>query len=198
MGNPAGSDGRSKRRPGVDEQRGIILDAAVELFAASGTRAVSIARICDHADVSRPTFYRCYADKDALVAAIYEDAVNAPVQTLLLRARLNEPGELKSGIDQMLEGIFEQAPLARLMFIEANDPTSPAAHIVDRAFEKAADGLARDLKRLGAEVPSRTYLKSVMAAIQWIAFDAIRKGLSRRDIAGAKQAAYDLIVRALG
>jgi hypothetical protein len=98
----------------------------------------------------------------------------------------------------MLEGIFQQAPLARLMLVEANDPTSPAAQIMDRAFEQAAAMLVKDLQGLGAQVPSRTYLKSIMTAVQWIAFDAIRKGLSRRDTDEEKQAACELIVRALG
>ena len=191
------TDGRSKKRPGVDEQRDIILRAAVELFSANGTHSVSIAQICAHADVSRPTFYRCYADKAELVAAIYQNAVNEPVESMLLRARLSDPAQLKLGVDQMLDGIFAQAPLAKLVFMEANDPTSAASQIVDEAFARAADSLTHDLQQIGTDIPSRTYLKSVMAAIQWIAYDAIRKGLSKKDIETAKEAAFELILRAL-
>lgn len=192
------ADGRSKRRPGVEEQRDTIMAAAVELFADSGTRPVSIAQICERADVSRPTFYRCYPDKEALVAAIYDNAVNAPVEDMLLQGRLSDTDSLEAGVGRMLDAIFEQAPLARLIFIEASDPTSPAAQIVDRAFERAAMALAGDLEKMGRPVPSRVYLKSIMAAVQWIAFDAIRKGLRARDVKEAKGAALAVILKGLG
>ena len=49
-------DGRAKPRPGVDEQRRIIVENAIRLFAASNARSVSILDICRAADISRPTF----------------------------------------------------------------------------------------------------------------------------------------------
>jgi len=45
-------DGRSRRRPGVDQQRESIRRTAVSLFAEAGTRNVSIAQICAAAEVS--------------------------------------------------------------------------------------------------------------------------------------------------
>jgi len=76
-------DGRTKKRPGQEEQAAIITRAAVDLFSKHGTKLVSIAQICTHADVSRPTFHRCFKDKDELIASIYLYSVNAHVEEIL-------------------------------------------------------------------------------------------------------------------
>ena len=190
-------DGRSRRRPGVEQQRESILRTAVSLFADAGTRNVSIAQICAAAEVSRPTFYRCYADKDALVADIYAEAVATPSTDFQLRANLHDPDSLREQLDALFERIFDNADIARVIFVEASDPGSPAAKIVEEGFARAARTLARDLKKSGATPPSTTYLKSVMAAVQWLVHDAIRKGLDARSRTEAKEAAYRLVVNAL-
>lgn len=191
------ADGRSKPRPGVAEQKSNIVDAAVELFAERGVSAVSVAKLCAAADISRPTFYRCFEDKHALVTHIYAIAVNAHVEGLLLSGDLRDPAGLRASLDDMLSAIFANATLARLVFAESADPASPAARIVDRAFEQAADVLSRDLAAAGQTPPSRVYLKSLMAAVQWIVHDAIRKGLDERTRREASSAAFELITRAL-
>lgn len=193
MAASAGSiDGRSKKRPGIEEQRAIIMQAAVRLFAEQGVRAVSIAQICSRADVSRPTFYRCFNDKDALVSRIYENSVNAFVETFLASARLADKDELHHQLDELLDSIFEHHELAQLVFRESSDPDSPAARIIDEAFEHAADVMTRGNKNV-----SRVYLKSVMAAVQWIVQDAISKGLTNANKAEAKSAAFTLVSRVL-
>jgi len=189
------ADGRSKKRPGVEEQSAIILQAAVTLFAGHGVRPVSVAQVCDRAGVSRPTFYRCFADKDALVARIYEESVNAFVENFLIDARLADAGKLQRQLDDLLESIFRQSELAQLVFRESSDPDSPAARIIDNAFEHAADVLTGG--RASHDQPSRVYLKSVMAAVQYIVQDAIRKGLTDESKAEAKSAAFTLVSRVL-
>ncbi len=193
MGASAGNaDGRSKKRPGVEEQSAIITQAAVSLFAEQGVRAVSVAQVCARADVSRPTFYRCFEDKDALVSRIYEESVNHFVETFLAGARLRDSEKLKHQLDELLESIFDRSELAQLVFRESSDPDSPAARIIDEAFEHAADVMTQ-----GGDKHSRVYLKSVMAAVQWIVQDAIRKGLTESNRAEAKSAAFHLVSRVL-
>lgn len=193
MGASAGqADGRSKKRPGVEEQSAIIMQAAVSLFAEQGVRASSIAQICARAEVSRPTFYRCFEDKDALVSRLYEDSVNAFVENFLGSARLRDREELHQQLDDLLDSIFEHSELAQLVFRESSDPDSPAARIIDEAFEHAADVMNR-----GGGKASRVYLKSVMAAVQWIVQDAISKGLTEANKAESKSAAFTLVSRVL-
>jgi AcrR family transcriptional regulator len=190
-------DGRSKKRPGVEEQSAIITKAAVTLFAANGVRAVSVAQICTEAQVSRPTFYRCFEDKEALVSRIYEESVNAYVESFLASGHLQDTQQLKIRLDELLESIFAHSQLAQLVFFESSDPGSPAARIIDDAFEHAADVMIGSSGGSNPNNPSRIVLKSIMAAVQWIVQDAIRKGLNPATKEDAKSAAYTLVSRAL-
>ncbi|GEM_PF-2521477 len=189
-------DGRSKPRPGIEAQREVILETAVALFIEQGAQAVSIAQICQRAHISRPTFYRCFEDKDALVDSLYQQSIFVPVQQILL-ARLpemgNDPDGLRATLDAMLDAIFDQARFAELVFAESNNPDSPAHRIVNEAFEQTADVVDAWLRQRGHGKLPRPFLKSVMAACQWLVHDAIRAGLSPRQREVAKESTWLLV-----
>lgn len=56
----------------MDELRERILDAAVELAAIHGLRRLSVAEVARRARLSRPTLYKHFPTRDALVAAAVE------------------------------------------------------------------------------------------------------------------------------
>ncbi len=194
-------DGRKKKRPGLEEQRRAIILAAVELFAEHGSRPISVSQICAHADVSRPTFYRCFKDKDELIYTLYQDSVNRHVEEIMLAGFSSKQVSedwIHQALDELIDSIFERSQLAELVFIESNDPNSPAYAIVNAAFERAADVLEKWIAKHSSKKPSRVFLKSVMAACQWIAHDAIRKGLTPESKAEAKAASWQLVTSVLG
>ena len=194
-------DGRSKKRPGLEEQTVLITQAAVELFIEQGSRSVSIAQICNHAKVSRPTFYRCFKDKEELLYNLYQYSVNDHVKNILLKAnssKLKDSHWLHSALDELLEAIFENSQSVKLVFMESNDPLSPASSIVESAFDHAADVMEKTMTKDKADMPSRTVLKALMAAYQWIVHDAIKKDLTDDAKGEAKRAAWELTQRALG
>lgn len=193
-------DGRSEKRPGLEEQRRAILDASVELFRQQGSKAVSISQICQQAGISRPTFYRCFADKDALVMALYDTSVTQPVEAIMLRGLSGaggDAGKVKAALDELFDTIFDNARFAELVFMESSDPSSPAYTIVDQAFSGLATGMAKGIQRRGGKQPSLVLLKALMAANQWIVHDAIRKGLDSATREEAKAAAWELTQRML-
>ena len=193
-------DGRSKKRPGLDEHRCAIIDAAVELFSQQGSQAVSISQICSLATISRPTFYRCFKDKEALIYALYQESVNQPVEEIMLRglaARKVDEDWIKAALDQLFDAIFDNARFAELVFMESNNPASPAYAIVNNAFEQFADAMEASMAKARRRKPSRVFLKSLMAACQWIVHDAIRKGLDEKTREEAKAAAWQLTQGAL-
>lgn len=193
-------DGRRKKRPGVEVQREHVLAAAVDLFVVHGSGAVSISQICERAGVSRPTFYRCFPNKEALIDSIYESAVQGPVRAVLaeLPGRVVDREWTREVISRVLDAIFARARLAELIYVESRDPASPAAAIVDAAYEEAANVLEAWLLARGAARPSRLVLKALMAASQWIAHDAIRAGLTADARAAAKLATLQLTEVMLG
>jgi AcrR family transcriptional regulator len=192
------SDGRSKKRPGIAEQNNSIVKAAVALFCEHGTAAVSISQICQQADITRPTFYRCFKDKDALLEELYRSSVNRAVEDILLH-HIDKPGKgldwIRTSLEGVYDAIFEQAELADLLFREAGDPSSPAYAIVNAAF----DDIAKKLLHLAGITSNKSaaiiYFKSIMAANQWIVHDAITKGLTPKSRREAKNACWMMVGR---
>ena len=188
-------DGRSKKRPGLEEQRRRILAAAVDLFRRQGSRGISISLLCQAADVSRPTFYKCFKDKEDLIYGLYEEAVHQPVEDILLAGLASHSLDedwIKNSLERLLDAIFDHARVAELVFMESSDPSSPAFSIVNNAFEKAADKMAAIAVENGRRKPSRIYVKAIMAACQYIVHDAIRQGLNDASRREAKAAAWKL------
>ncbi|WP_143340558.1 TetR/AcrR family transcriptional regulator [Demequina sp. NBRC 110057] len=112
------------------QARDAILAAASALFNAYGTRAVSADRILAEAGVSKVTFYRHFATKDALVVAYLEGEL----------ARLQELGTEANGDPQAIAGIFEEE-MCRPGFrgcpfinaaAEYPDPAHPVREVVAR------------------------------------------------------------------
>ena len=188
------ADGRSKQRPGLGEQRRIIQAAAVALFTEQGSAAVGVAAICARADVSRHTFYRCFADKDALLAAIYDTAVNDHIQSAIdrLQAGQDEDTALDAVIGRVIDAILERPQLALLVFSEAGIPGSKAQAITDAAYQRAASALQRWYRETLGCAPEQALLKAVMAAAQWLVQDAIRSGANPEAATGAKRATLRL------
>ncbi len=191
-------DGRGKKRPGVEEQRKIIVDAAIDLFISDGSRAVSILQICTDADVSRPTFYRCFSDKEELIRYLYQSAVNEHVERILTSLQTGGRGKgwTREATDRTIDAILERHKLAEFVFVESSDPTSPAFKIVDDAFDQAAGVIQSWAKESLGNTPSTTLIKSVLVAAQWLVHDAIRADMKTESIAEAK-AACDQLFRGL-
>lgn len=72
---------RKQRRQ--EERRGRILDAARQVLAEHGAEALTIAAVAEAADVSPPSLYYYYSDKDALNDALIADAVEEEVEMAL-------------------------------------------------------------------------------------------------------------------
>jgi AcrR family transcriptional regulator len=190
------TDGRKKKRPGLEEQQQLIIKVAVVLFLEQGTQAVSIAQICSKADISRPTFYRCFKDKESLLAHVYATSVNkAVVDFIPVDPDRVEFGSesFRQAFEVMYDAIFADAELACLLFRESNDPNSPAYNIVNQGFEQAADVLLAHICISESNAVNRIVFKSIMAANQWIVHDAINKGLSPKAISDAKAAGWALV-----
>ncbi len=74
-----------------DSMRVRIIDAAIELCVAGGLDDPSVKAVCEHADVSRATFYNHFADRDELVAAMIESLAGALAVEML---DVDPPGDL--------------------------------------------------------------------------------------------------------
>jgi AcrR family transcriptional regulator len=72
---PGGITGRRNARPyGMPTQRDRLVATMGELTAELGLAAVGVHHVCQRAGVSRRTYYEIYADRDACVVDMHEEA----------------------------------------------------------------------------------------------------------------------------
>ena len=111
-------------------------------------------------------------------------------------AALNADNITRHGIEtslcQLFDNIFDHAAVAGLVFAESGDPSSPASVIIDRAFDRVATAMQKSIAKKRSKKPSKPFLKSMMAASQWVVHDAIRKGLTSKHRREAKAAACEI------
>lgn len=183
-----------KKRPGMEEQRKLIMAAAVDLFSVHGGSAVSVSEICKGAQVSRDTYYRCFTDKDSLIEELYQTSVNDHIESVLTAWDLdyNNQEWLHRVFDQTIDAILQQHKVAQLLFIESADPNSHAYQVIHKAFDKAARRMQRWCKDAYGRSPSREFLVALLVAAQWLVQNAIASGMKKRDIDKAKMASEQL------
>lgn len=188
------ADGRSNERPGVEVQRRRILDAAIELFARKGSGAVSIAELCRTAEVSRPTFYRCFADKDAVLAELYEEAVQAPMRLGLAELTAAKRGG-RAVFDAVIDALSARPAHLEFLFAESRDRSSAAHRIVQEAHDDVVDAIRGWQESQGGPVLSRTALRALMVAWQWMVAEHAHRG--DEAIAEVRDAAWELAERTI-
>lgn len=189
------SRGLARRsRPGVEQQRETILAAAVSLFARQGSAATSVSDICRGAQVSRDTFYRCFADRDELVARLYDTAVNEHMQAVMRAPDLDygDRDWLHRAFDRTIDAILEQHEIACFLFVESADPNSHAHTVIDRAYDAVARRMRRWCRQRYGAAPELEYFKALLVATQWLVHNAIQAGMRPADVERAKRAAERL------
>lgn len=140
--------------PPADAASNRILDAALDLAAASGVQNLTMDAVARRAHVGRMTVYRRFGDKPALVAALGRREGQRCLEQLDLAARVDAPiGEqVAAGFATSLRLAREHPLLSRLARLEPD--TVLGALIEDRGalFAIAREYLAqrlRDSQRAG-------------------------------------------------
>lgn len=188
-----------RQRPGVDQQRKVILAAAIELFAEKGSAAVSVSEISRKAGVSRDTYYRCFPDKASLLTALYDETVNQHMHAVMAQPSLDYSDQhwLHQVCSDTIDAILARHNVARFLFVEAADPTSPAAVVIQAAYEHVAIRMQSWYLDKHGACPQLSYFKALIVAVQWLLHDAINQGLTQQAIDSAKQSAEQLLFVAL-
>ena len=185
---------KTKNRPGVDEQRKVIKQAAVSLFAGKGSSASSVSDICKAAGVSRDTYYRCFSDKEALISYLYESSVNEHVLAVLNPELMDYEDEdwVSKVSEQTVDAILEQSTIAQFLYVESADPNSYAHQLINEAYDKSALRMQDWAKQQFGHAPTKEYFKSLLFATQWLVHNAILAGMTKPQVAIAKQSVKQL------
>ncbi len=112
----------------IEAAREAVIMASYPVYAEHGYDGLSVERIIAAADISRPTFYKLFANKHEVV----EPLVWRASRELLARVKgaaqkTREPVERLGAIaDAWLNWARELGPLVRILYREINHPESPA------------------------------------------------------------------------
>jgi AcrR family transcriptional regulator len=94
---------RTQRRASKTRTR--LLKAALSIFAEVGTEAATIEMITQRADLGKGTFYRHFADKDAIIGALIEQCIDE-LLAVVGRA-VGTPHSLREALDGLVNGHVE-------------------------------------------------------------------------------------------
>lgn len=118
---------RKRRLLGLDDQeradrrRQLLLDAALDYFGTRGYTKTTIEALCQSAGVGTTSFYELYANKEAIMADLYDQVTSAMgaavAEEYLLRS--NEPNLIELLITRFVHHVVADPRLARVAFIES-------------------------------------------------------------------------------
>jgi AcrR family transcriptional regulator len=99
-----------------------LMAAGVDLFGTDGYQATSIERLCTRAKVSTRHFYQEFANKEAVLLAVYADLIELGIKHTAeaLAAAPAEPigPRLTGAVNAYLETVLSDPRRARISFVE--------------------------------------------------------------------------------
>jgi AcrR family transcriptional regulator len=166
-------EGGRPRRPGVSDA---ILAAAVALAAEGGLEDITLNAVADRAGVGRPTIYRRWPSKEALL----EDVVARMAEQ---RFQLPEDGPIRERLVEWFARVIEgvQGPLRTLYGAFFNVGKSPIGAVRAQAADDRTVGMIRAAIKAG-ELRSDTdpqLLMQLMFGIIWYRATATGEPMDR-------------------
>lgn len=128
-----------------------ILDAALHLSSDRGLSSVSLRAVAAEAGIAPATFYRHFADMDALALALV-DEVGVSLRGLVRDARMavfnsDSRDIIGNSIRTFMQVADENADLFRLLRGEGAGSTPAFRAAIQKEVERFADDVADDLRR---------------------------------------------------
>ncbi|MFI5719420.1 TetR/AcrR family transcriptional regulator [Nocardia sp. NPDC051750] len=172
----AAGGARRGRPPQTREQaeqvRARIVDATAEVFTRSGSRGLSVAQIIDRAGLSRPTFYRYFANATEPLNVLL-DVSNAELVGGIAAA-LEATGEgVDLGIrliDAYLDWAHGHGAMLRPLFAELHDPASPVSAYRNQAIDGIRSIVRNKFAELGRSVPEPLDLDAALHVCEYVVY----------------------------
>jgi AcrR family transcriptional regulator len=110
--------GGVQARDRIAERKGRLLDAGLELLGGCDDPPdLTVRAVCAEAGITARYFYESFADKDALVAAVFDRVVADIAATTQAAVAAAPPEEQnRAGIANLVRAVAEDARVGRLLF----------------------------------------------------------------------------------
>jgi AcrR family transcriptional regulator len=148
--------------------RSRILETAAGLLSQSADADISTRAICDAADVTAPTLYHHFGDKDGLLAAVVDFGWAAFLETKRAVATVvhdHVADDVRAGWDNHLQFARENPSFYKLMWSPAVAASSGAVReAYQMLYDRLEFGAGRGQLRMSAETASRIVLSATTGA----------------------------------
>lgn len=191
------SDAPSLRERKKLEARQALCQAALELAAARGFDAVSVEEIAERAGVSRRTFFRTFATKEAVLMERRHAQLAAFKSALMADTEVPPFTAIEQALTAL--GAEYQRDSARILRERALFASSPqlSAHDqqVDRAFEQVIAEAVAKRSRRASERRQAKYFAAAAVGVLRVAIDEWAAANGKVDIAKVARPALKLLSR---
>ncbi|MBB4660663.1 TetR/AcrR family transcriptional regulator [Conexibacter arvalis] len=174
------TDGGSLRERKRAAAKARVAEVAIELFAAHGYAAVSVAEICAAAEVAPRSFYRYFpAKEDVLLEPVREMADRAEAALAAAPAQLSDADALAFALRRLAEHMVDHWTRLTAYFDVIRETTavraSPLVQLADRERSLADQLLARRRATPPPDWQTRLLVARSVAAFRvWL--DEVRGG----------------------
>ncbi|WP_328394776.1 TetR/AcrR family transcriptional regulator [Nocardia sp. NBC_00416] len=156
----------------AEQVRARIVRATAEVFTRNGSRGSSVAQIIDEAGLSRPTFYRYFANATEPLNAVL-DVSNAELVGGI-GAAVEASGEgVDLGIrliDAYLDWARGHGAMLRPLFAELHDPGSPVSGYRNEALAGIRSIVRSKFAELGRPVPAPLDLDAALHVCEYVVY----------------------------
>lgn len=178
-----------------------ILQAGAEVFGRLGYAATRVEDILAEAHVSRPTFYRFFANKDEVFLTLNEMASLNLLQ--LLRSSLQgvSRGDLKVelGIESFFRWLAATGPLASVLMQEGSRPGSLLAPARENTDRMLLELISAEVRQNRGYDPDAIMIVGLLGAMEVIGHQLLRQTprLTERHIERGKRIAMRIFMGTL-
>ncbi len=180
-------------------QAGVVA-AAASVFAKLGFAATRVEDILAEAGVARRTFYKHFAGKEDVLAAVYE-LVTGELMRAMRDAAPGEPAEplasLRRGLDLYLDFHVENAPLLRVLVEQALLSDSPLAAARRRFRADLVTLLDGAVRAENGEAHDPMLYGALLSALEGTSLDLFGAAITPDRVARAKRVMRVLLDRVL-
>ncbi|WP_280421175.1 TetR/AcrR family transcriptional regulator [Nocardia carnea] len=170
---PAPRRGRPPQtRAQAEQVRARIVEATAEVFTRAGSRGLSVAQIIDQAGLSRPTFYRYFANATEPLHVLLEVSNAELVGAIATALEATDEG-VELGIrliDAYLDWARGHGAMLRPLFAELHDPASPVSAYRNAALDGIRENVRARFTELGRTVPGPLDLDAALHVCEYLVY----------------------------
>lgn len=195
---------RRGRRPQTaheaEQARANIVAATADVFAEHGSRGMSVALILDAAGISRPTFYRYFANAEEPLNVLLEESDRGLVGGVVgaIDAATDDIAMTVSVIDAYIGWALARGPLLGPLFSELYDRSSPVSLHRAQALDLIRAAVVRRMIELGREAPNPIALDALVNACEFLVYRAVSLGGTTDLTADARSTMIRIAVVTIG